>query len=270
MIKRRKRYKNQFSRSARKVIKSIMRPNTMVLYIVWIVAIVAGILILNIRSRIYNSSYLISKVVFTTWSVSVYNDSELFSQIVSIYSWSYYSTLRIGGSVTSTIDDLIQNVTYVRSIETSSFANNTLLVRVVFKEPLLKFSYKEKEYGIYNNAFIPLSTWDTLGQQTPIILLPLYLSGMSENISWILYNISVQKMLNDYLILQTSPIKWSITYIPGGEKYVIWNPNQQVYFNTKKDISKQLSLLYILKNNYNGFEDLKQIDVWSLDNPIVK
>lgn len=267
---RRKQHKFQFSRHVRKIIKSILRPNRMVLYVVWIIVIIAGILILNIRARIYNSDYLISKVVFTTWSVAAYNDNELFSNIVHIYSWNYYSTLRIGGSVRSTIDDLISKVSYIQTITPSSFSNNTLLVDVSFKQPLLKFNYKDKEYGIYNDTFVALSTWDNLGKDTPIILLPLYLSGNSENISWILYDISVQKMLTDYLLLQASPIQWSITYIPGGEKYVIWNPNQQVYFNTKKDISKQLSLLYILKNNYNGFEDLKQIDVWSLDNPIVK
>lgn len=58
--------------------------------------------------------------------------------------------------------------------------------------------------------------------------------------------------------------------MPGAEKYIIWNPLQRVYFNAKKSISEQLHTLVILKENYPGFEELKQIDVGSLVHPIVK
>ena len=270
MIRRKKHYKFQFSRWSQKIIKSVLKPNSMILYVLWIVFVIGLFLTFNIRSRIYNSDYIISKVVFSTWSLASYNDSELFNDIIHIYSWTYYSTIRIGSTISSIIDTLVMKKWYISSIIPVSFSNNVLLVDVKFKEPMLKFYYNNMEYAIYENTFVPLSTGDQLGMKTPMISLPLYLSGTSQSISWILYNISVQKMLTDYLLLQTSPIQWTLTYIPGGEKYVIRNPNQKVYFNTKKDISKQLSLLYILKNNYNGFEDLKQIDVWSLDNPIVK
>ena len=254
----------------RKVIDGLLRPRSIVLYIMWIVIFVAIILTLSIRSRLYNPKYLIQKVVFSTWSVAMYDDILLFDRIVQIYSWSYYSTIRVGNKAWNMIEDLKNSTIYVDSIVPSWFSDNTLLVDVKFKDPSFKFRYNDREYGIYNNTYIPLTPNDQLGQKSPLILLPLYLSGSSESISGVLYGVNVEKMLYDYLLLQTSPIQGSITYIPGWEKYIIRNPNQRVYLNAKKDISQQITTLYILKNNYNGFENLKQIDVWSLINPIVK
>ncbi len=248
----------------------LLRPRSIVLYVMGIVLLVGLVLWESIRVRLYNPDYLIQKVVFSTGSIASYDDVALFDRIVHIYSGSYYSTARLGGDVSHMIDDVIKEMVYVDSIIPLWFSHNTLLVDVKFKNPAFKFRYKDQEYGIYTTTFIPLHPDDQLGQSSPLILLPLYLSGSSESISGVLYSVNVEKMLYDYLLLQTSPIQWSLTYIPGGEKYVIWNPNQRVYFNAKKNISQQLTTLYILKNNYNGFEDLKQIDVWSLANPIVK
>ena len=271
MIRRSKwYYKFKISYWFRKVFAWLLKPRSILLYVIGIIGIVSLVLILSIRSRLYNSEYLITKVMFTTGSVASYNDIELFDQIVKIYSGSYYSTVRIGNSASDIIEGLENTTSHVENIIPTSFSNNTLLVEVQFKNPSLRFRYNDTEYGIYDKTFIPLSTGDSLGQKTPLILLPLYLSGTSPSISWVLYNVDVNKILYDYLLLQTSPIQWSLTYIPGGEKYIIWNPNQRVYFNAKKDIWQQLNTLYILKNNYNGFESLSQIDVWSLPNPIIK
>lgn len=270
MIRKSWYYKFQLLYWFRKVLASLLRPRSIVLYVIGIIVLVWLVLFRSIRSRLYNPEYRITKVLLTTWSVAVYNDITLFDRIVQVYSGSYYSTIRIGSMESNIIKDIENSTPYVDLISPVSFSNNTLLVDVKFKNPSFRFRYKDKEYAIYNKTYIELGSGDTLGQNTPLILLPLYLSGTSESISGVLYNVNVEKMLYDYLLLQTSPIQWSITYVPGWEKYIIWNPNQRVYFNTKKDIGQQLNTLYILKNNYNGFETLSQIDVGSLVNPIVK
>lgn len=263
-------YKFKLSYWLRKVIASLLRPRSIVLYIVGIIILVWLILFWSVRSRLYHPQYRITKVLFSTWSVSFYDDIALFDRIIQIYSGGYYSTIRIGSKESNIISDLEKTIPYVNSIIPISFSNNTLLVDVQFKNPFFRFRYNDKEYWIYDKTYISLHSGNLLGQNTPLILLPLYLSGTSESISGVLYSVNAEKMLYDYLLLQTSPIQWSITYVPGWEKYIIWNPNQRVYFNAKKDIGQQLHTLYVLKNNYNGFETLSQIDIGSLINPIVK
>ena len=264
-------YKSKIWRWWYRFLHSVTKPGSLLFYVIGLIVVVWLVLSRSIRSRLYQPEYLIKKVLFTTWSIAQYNDIELFDKIIQIYSWSYYSTTRIWWTTSNMVEKLLSEKPYVSSIDVSSFSQNTLIVDVSFSSPLLRFRYNDKYYGIYQDkTALLLSTWDLLGQDKPLILLPLYLSGTSESISWVLYNISAEKLLYDYLLLQTSPIQWSLTYIPWGEKYIIWNPNQRVYLNAKKDIAQQLLLLYTLKNNYNGFENLKQIDVWSLVNPIIK
>lgn len=256
---------------SRKIINIFFKAKSLWWYIAVLIAVVAFILWMNIRSRIYSAHYRIDKVVFSPESVQHYNDIELFDRIAHVYSGWYYSTLRLGSNQWAGIAQLLNKYSYVQSIAPQSFENNTLLVSVQFQEPVLKFRYIDRHYAIYKDkTILPLSDHDTLWRQSPLILLPLYLSGSSASISGVLYQVDVEKMLYDYLLLQTSPIQWSLTYIPGGEKYVIWNPEQRVYLNAKKDIAGQLHILNILKNNYGEFHLLKQIDVWSLSHPIVK
>lgn len=232
----------------------------------WIVVIVW-----IIRSKLYSSHYVIKNVLITTWSISMYNDVDLYASIVSLYTGQYYSTLRLWSSTSHSINTLRESIEYIKSIQPITFSNNTLLVDVQFVLPTIVLRYNDKRYAIYTQwTILPLDESDQLGKTEPIISLPLYLSGMSSSISWVLYAITPSKLLQDYELLQTSPIQWSITYIPGGEKYVIWNPIQRVYFNAKKDIASQIYTLQLMKENYANFDNLEQIDVGSIFSPIVK
>jgi len=75
------------------------------------------------------------------------------------------------------------SVPYIDTITPLSFVNNTVVVDIIFKDPLFRLRYKDEDYGIYDRTFIPLGKSDQLGLSTPLILLPLYLSGSSPSLS---------------------------------------------------------------------------------------
>jgi hypothetical protein len=125
-------------------------------------------------------------------------------------------------------------------------------------------------YGAYDNNLIVLGPQDSLWYGIPLVLLPIYLNESSQSISGLLYNININKMLYDLLLFKTVPISWSVTYIPWWDKYILRNNDIRIYFNAKKDINNQLVILSTLMSQYRWFDQLEQIDIGSLDNPIIK
>lgn len=208
--------------------------------------------------------------MYTSWSFQQYSDPEVYTAIWEMYSGTYYTALRMFRETNITLDTVKEKYPFIQDVIIEKYANNTLLLHVEFVKPSLRFRYKESIYGMYDTYALPIRSWEILWNGTPLILLPIYLSGSSESISWVLYGINTKKILYDYLLLKTSPIHGSITYIPGGDKYILWNDKLRIYFNAKKDLNKQLLTLYLLMNNYQPFSTLEQIDLWSIDNPIVR
>lgn len=223
-----------------------------------------------LKGKIYAPKYHISKVIYTSWSFQQYKDPEMYSNISQMYSGTYYTALRMFREQNFSLSELQDKYPFIEDVEISQYANNTLVLDVKFIKPALRFRYKDEIYWVYNTYTLPIGSWESLWNGTPLMLLPIYLSGSSESISWVLYGIDVKKLLYDYLLIKTSSIPWTITYIPGWDKYILWNDKLRIYFNAKKDINKQLFTLSLLINNYQPFKTLEQIDLWSIDNPIVK
>ena len=268
MRKRRSYIWFKFRHWFRKITRAILKPRSVVVYSILALCLLGYIFFQSIKWKLYSDKYLIQKILFTTWTVASYDDEVILSDIISIYSWSYYSTLRLGNNASKQINQYIDDSPFIQSINPVSFADNVLVLEVIFVQPLFRFLYNNQQYGIYHEKFLPLYSGNTLGGATPLILLPLYLSGTSASMDGVMYYVDTDKMLLDYFLLKSAPIQWSITYIPWGEKYVIRNPLQKVYLNAKKDLKKQLSILYTLKSNYTWFNDLEIIDIGSLENPI--
>lgn len=136
-----------------------------------------------LHNRLKDETYRIYQVNISQESVNMYNDFALFERIARIYSGSYYSTLRLGSDATDKISELVDQLPHVSAINLQHFADHILTVQVVFDDPPIKLRYHDGYYGVYPENIIPLYSGNTLGQQSPLILLPLYLSGTSESIS---------------------------------------------------------------------------------------
>jgi hypothetical protein len=238
-----------------------------IIIIIWIVIIWFSYSIYN---KLYSADYRIDSIGYTIESINTYNDPLLYNTISLWYICRYYSDVKLLWDEKTYDKKIQEEFPFIESISIVSFSKNKLILDVKFHKPLLRFMYKNDIYWAYKNNLIILWTKDTLGYGIPLILLPQYLQWSSSDISWLLYNINLDKMLYDLLLLKSSSLSWSITYIPWGDKYILRNKDIRVYFNAKKDINHQLMILSTLMTEYRWFKDIKQIDVGSLDNPIVK
>jgi len=254
----------------RKFFNWIKKTYSLITFITLWIAILLFILWNNIYQKIYSDIYIINSVRYTSDSINTYNDTSLYSLISLSYLCRYYFDLKIFGDDVLYEKKIKQQYPFIDTVTINSFANNKLVLDIKFIKPSLRFLYKNILYGAYDHDLIVLGPQDSLWSNIPLVLLPIYLNESSQSISWLLYNINTDKILYDLLLLKTVPISWSVTYIPWWDKYILRNADIRIYFNAKKDINNQLLILSTLMNQYRWFDQLRQIDVGSLDNPIIK
>lgn len=238
--------------------------------IIWILTVL-WILWYNLYTRIHSADYLINRVNYTKDSISVYNNSWLYNFIALFYICKYYFDINVFGMQGWYEKQIKAQYPFIDNIVINGFNNNILLLDIKFKKPSLRFLYNNKIYWAYtDHKLIEISKEDGLWSDTPLVLLPIYLNESSPSIDGLLYNVDIDKMLYDLTLLSTMPLSWSITYIPWGDKYIFRNNDIRIYFNAKKNINQQLITLFTLMSQYRWFSKFKQIDIGSLDNPIVK
>lgn len=254
----------------RKFFNWMKKTHSFVTIIVAWIGILLLILWNNLYQRVYSDEYLINSIRYTSDSINTYNDPSLYSFISLSYICRYYFDLQLFGNDSVYEDQIKAQYPFIDSVTISSFNNNTLVLDIKFIKPSLRFFYKNMSYGAYDKNLIVLGPQDSLWYGIPLVLLPIYLNESSQSISGLLYNINTDKMLYDLLLLKTVPISWSVTYIPWWDKYILRNNDVRIYFNAKKDINHQIVILSTLMSQYRWFDQLHQIDIGSLDNPIVK
>ena len=246
------------------------QPNILLIGIIAGALLLVYILMQSILSRLHAKHYVIESVLFTSGTIQNYDNDEFLLDIVSMYSWAYYSTLRLWSTSSQAIKSFIKEKEFLEDVRYLSFEDNKLVIDVIFRKPLVRLVYNSGSYALYDHSILELPAESTIAKDVPSINLPLYLSGSSESIDGILYEVIPSKMLADYYLLQSAVVRGSISYIPGAQRYVIWRPEIQIYINAKKDIIEQLQTLFVLKEHYPWFESLQTIDLGSLKQPIIK
>lgn len=234
-------------------------------YIVLIVAWIMILLLSIILPRYFNqSSDLITKVLYTTKSLSLYDDPWLYTTLSSFYKQKTSLSLKRFGS-RSLERQIISEIPYISSIVIKNINSSSLTLDVAFTSPPLVVSVWNKRFALYSWLFLPLYSGNALGNSSPLLFLPSYLSGKQQNLSWLLYMLPLEKLASDVVRLTQLPFSGMVTYIPGGEKYIYRNERRHIYFNAKKSLTGQIDSLMNLMTNYQWFNNLTRIDLWSND-----
>ncbi len=113
------------------------------------------ILIVFVRSRIYNDAYYIQDILVTEQSLMQYNDINLYADIMSLYREQYYHTLH-RWKRTNILDTIQRQYPFVSDVILKEFSNNTLLLDVSFHVPLFRLRYNDSLYAMYTQHMIPL------------------------------------------------------------------------------------------------------------------
>lgn len=217
----------------------------------------------------HQERFLIKKIAYVSSSLSVYPIDVDTWAIIPMYHNKYYSDIQLFRQQDNIVDTLQQQYPFIENVIIKSFNNNRIVLEPIFKEPPLVLLQVDKRFALYPHYILPLSTGDLLGRNSTLLHLPQYLSG-AVSLSGFLYTQDVIELAHTVKRIYDINLSGSVTYMPGGEKFVYWTDRLHIYFNAKKWLSWQLEQLDILRERYPEFQKLIKIDIGSSDFPIVR
>lgn len=217
----------------------------------------------------HQERFLIKKIAYVSSSLSVYPIDVDTWAIIPMYHNKYYSDIQLFRQQDNIVDALQQQYPFIENVIIKSFNNNRIVLEPIFKEPPLVLLQVDKRFALYPHYILPLSTGDLLGKKSTLLHLPQYLSG-AVSLSGFLYTQDVIELAHTVKRIYDINLSGSVTYMPGGEKFVYWTDRLHIYFNAKKWLSWQLEQLDILRERYPEFQKLIKIDIGSSDFPIVR
>jgi len=216
-----------------------------------------------------NDTYRIQHVRYTLQSINRYNNIDMYSTITSYLSGE---SLRYRSLVwySDIVSSVRQTFPYIETVSLEAQWPSDIRVDITFIDPPLIIQHNDTRRAIYSWWYtLPLYSWNTLGITSKTIRLPIYLTGLSS-LSGLFFDTSFDKLFADRMMLDPFVMSWwFVSYIPGGEKYILVNGPYRYYFNAKKELQPQIDTLLSLKENYKEFNRLEQIDIGSLNYPII-
>ena len=216
-----------------------------------------------------NDSYRIRHVRYTTTDIQHYPNIDMYTMISASLTGE---SLRYRSIIwyNAIAEDIYRRLPYIAHLAFTPQWPSTIHVDITFREPPLIMHYMTGTWAVYSWWYtIPLFSGNTLGRDAKLLRLPVYLTGLSH-LSGIFFDVWFDKIYHDRVLLDPLIATWwFVTYIPGGEKYILVNGPYRYYFNAKKDIQNQIDMLLYFKNNYAWFASVTQVDLWSLNYPIV-
>lgn len=223
------------------------------------------------RILFYGSKNTISTVIFSPESIEAYDDPELYTVVQKEILWKNYYSLTRGWlkdivAEVKEIYPLINEVTIEQSGPWRGYVN------IVFHTPTIVFQSPSWFTAAYENSLYYLASWNTLGNDVLTIDIPRYTSWY-DSLHGILYPID-EVALVTYIqtILDTLGEQHiaEIIYLPGWMKLFIAYKSKKVYFHLDQEVNRQLAKLVDMENWYQDFENTQVIDLWSIDDIIVR
>lgn len=158
---------------------------------------------------------------------------------------------------------------FIQKITISSKDSSSVMIDIDFQEPEIIFLQKDKKLASVNWKIFSISSGDARWIDIIKIHLPDYWNP--TNLSGIFYKINHQTLLQQISLIQEkiSGIM-QIIYIPGGSKIIVKTKDMSIYFDNSKSLEEQIDKLLLLQQNYRDFWKIKEIDLSSLDTPIIK
>jgi hypothetical protein len=211
----------------------------------------------------HQDNYIIKNILYTTSSLSIYDDPSTYTTISWLYKQKSITSVKRFNKK-SIEEEVITKFPYISSVAIKKFLNNKLTLDIQFIQPSAVAILSNKRFALYENSPLLLYSGNTLGQKSPSFYLPSYLSG-TQFLSGMLYSQSLDKITKDITLLSQLSLSGSITYVPGWEKYIYRTETRHIYFNAKKSLTDQIDNLQNLIQTYPKFSTLTRIDLGSND-----
>ena len=124
---------------------------------------------------------------------------------------------------------------------------------------------QDVRFALIGTTLLQVYSWNKITHGIHILDLPSYLSGMNslsglfyrQSSSWLVQQIS--------LLYQWFPWLDHIEYLPWWERSIVYVEGKKFYINNGGDIGNQIRNYQLLKKYYKDYNQLQDIDLWSLE-----
>jgi len=242
--------------------------------IVWI-SVFATIIVLwlvILKNSFFAAKNTINSVLFDPLTVQTWNNEELFESLnEQLVDKNYYKLKRWWKE--NILSEISKEYPIVKDIWLRLEWEGLLTVSIEYNDPTLTFLLPEnRRYTAFDNNLYAIWTGENLGNNAPVIELPRYTETL-ENIDWIFYQITEKRLFEVYSIITNTlwiETIWEFIYLPWGQKIFISYKWKRLYIHANKDVNAQLAKLVDLENFYEWFNAISVLDLWSVDDVIVK
>lgn len=227
-----------------------------------------------LNKTIFLPKYYINQVNFSENTLAIDNNPYLFKDIKqSLIGKNYFFVSKFKkSSIESSIKEKYNTV---KKMDIFFVSDNNIWVDIDFYKPSLIFQSNLGYLGSKNWVLYEIYSWSLLLSWVEFINLPEYFDYKNESeLEWFFY-LTKEKDL----AFQMAEIKdfigkdkiEKITYLPWWWKTILNLVNKKnIYFDNTKSISEQIEKLVSLQKNYSDYEKIVEIDLWSMDNIIIK
>lgn len=224
-----------------------------------------------LRITLFSSKNAIQRVIFSPESILTYDDPEIYNQIEKfVIGRNFYLLKR------NHLDELQKNIQenypIVESILIEQSGEKRVYISIWFHEPTLVFRSPSRFTAVYDETLYPLISWNILGENTLTIDIPRYTSWYNS-LHGILYAMNEDELKKYITTIQEtlgSQHISEIIYLPWWMKLFITYKWKKVYFHLDQEVNRQLAKLVDMENWYWDFENIRTIDLWSIDDIIVR
>ncbi len=244
------------------------------LFIVVPIVLIIWWIFLLLRFTIFHEDYRIQNVSFFPTDFETYWNTELYTNLSEIFEWKNYfmSSYVFKNSLK---DELRQYSTMIKDFDLIYENPNSFAVDFEFYEPNLVFEDWERYLWVREGDFFHITTWSDFLYDTYSISLPEYTQELEENEFFWFFHLVDEHQLKLHMD-KIREFIWeenieNIGYLPWGGRTMLEKTNWKIiYFNNQESISKQLEKYHILKEEYQDYHELEEIDLGSMDNIVVR
>ena len=234
--------------------------------------VIAWLLLLSfvLQRTIFSSKYMIRDVTYSATTTALFDDPYLYAAVTNAFSWeNYYRTTWF--TKDDIVSDLQEEYTLIDSLQIEQEDQNTIHITMSFFDPTLVFITPNQRVAIFEEQFYFLVSWNTLWEQSLQLELPSYTSWTSlQGIFYQIDEYELKRIADTVHTTLWSQHISSFIYLPWGKLFFIVYKGKTIYFNLEQDINIQLAKLIDIENRYEWFETLERIDLWSVEDSIVR
>lgn len=236
----------------------------------WALALIVGVFFI-LQLTLFSSNKNIKDILYAPESVGIYDDPYLYKTITdeiigrNIYLMKWYA-----------LDDILllvqEDFPIVRSINVESSDRQRVYITIDFYKPTLVFQTPDTYVAAYNNQLFPLVSGNTLWQDVLTVQLPRYTSWATSlhGVLYMMHETELKEKITTILETLGASYISELIYLPGGMKLFINYKGKKVYFHLDQEINRQLAKLIDLENYFQDFSTTSTIDLWSIEDIIVR